>query len=77
MIPTDERLAKLVGAILQATNRSGQSMGDAHVVAVCGGIDTAVVLTSDPNDIQELGEAIPGTRIISRRPEQIVRIDKP
>jgi len=68
VVPTDERLAKLVGAILHETNRGSEDIADAHVVAVCASFDTAVVITSDPDDILALAAAIPGTRVVARRP---------
>ena len=72
VVPTNERLAKLVGAVLHTGGRSSQAMADAHVVAVCAGADTAFVMTSDIGDVNKLAMAIPGTRIIARRPEAIV-----
>jgi predicted nucleic acid-binding protein len=71
VVPTDERLAKLVGAILHAVGRSSDAIADAHVVAVCAGVDAALVITSDPEDIAELSTAVPGTRIITRRPQDL------
>jgi len=71
VVPTDERLAKLVGAVLHTAGRSSETMADAHVVAVCAGLDAVVVITSDPGDIAELATAIPATRIVTRRPEAI------
>ena len=71
VVPTDERLAKLVGAVLHATGSSSEAMADAHVVAVCAGVDAAVVITSDPDDIGQLADAIPGTRVVTRRPGAI------
>lgn len=68
VIPTDERLAKLVGAILHDTSSGSEMLGDAHVVAVCSGADTAVVVTSDPDDISTLAAAIRGVRIVTRTP---------
>lgn len=68
VVPTDERLAKLVGAILHESGRGSEDMADAHVVAVCAAFDTAVVITSDPDDIVALAAAIPGTRVVARRP---------
>ncbi len=67
VVRTDERLAKLVGAILHSTNSASDRMADAHVVAVCTGADAAVVITSDPGDIVQLVSAVPGTRVIARR----------
>lgn len=71
VVPTDERLAKLVGTILHAAGRSSDAIADAHVVAVCAGVDAAVVITSDQGDIKELATAVPGTRIITRHPREI------
>lgn len=68
VLPTDERLAKLVGAILYETGSGSERLGDAHVVAVCAGADSAVVFTSDPDDIAILAVAIPGTRVVIRDP---------
>ncbi|MGI9000460.1 MAG: PIN domain-containing protein [Pseudonocardia sp.] len=68
VVPTDERLAKLVGAILHNTRSGSEMLGDAHVVAVCTGADTAVVVTSDPDDVTRLGAAVPGVRIVTRAP---------
>jgi predicted nucleic acid-binding protein len=71
VVPTDERLAKLVGAILHATSRSSDAMADAHVVAACAGAEAAIVITSDPHDIAALATAIPGTRVTTRHPRDI------
>lgn len=70
-MPTDERLAKLVGTVLHALGRSSDALADAHVVAVCAAVDTALVITSDPEDIAELASAIPGTHVVTRRPQEI------
>ena len=69
MIPTDVRLAKLVGAVLHSAERGSESLAGAHVVAVCAEFNAAVVITSDPSDITELAGAVPGTRIIARPPD--------
>ena len=53
-MPTDERFAKLVGAILYDTGHGSDRM--------------AVVLASDPDDIVALATAVPGTRIVTRDP---------
>jgi predicted nucleic acid-binding protein len=71
VVPTDERLAKLVGTVLNAVGRSSDAIADAHVVAICATADTAVVITSDPDDISDLATAVPGTRIVVRRPQDI------
>lgn len=68
VVPTDERLAKLVGTILHATESTSDLIADAHVVAVCAASDTALVVTGDPGDIVALSAAVPGTRILARDP---------
>jgi hypothetical protein len=68
VVATDERLAKLVGAILHHAGRGSDRIADAHVVAVCAPADAALVLTDDPGDIAELATALPGYRIVTRRP---------
>jgi hypothetical protein len=68
VVSTDERLAKLVGAILHSTGSGSDRLADAHVAAVCTGSDAAVVVTADPDDILAMGSAVPGTRIITRTP---------
>lgn len=68
VVPTDERLAMLVGAILDDTRSGSERLADAHVVAVCAAADTAIVLTSDPDDIADLAVAVPETRIVTRDP---------
>ena len=68
VVPTDERLAKLVGAILHETGSGSEVIADAHVVAVCAGAETAAVVTSDPDDIAHLATAVRGVRIVTRRP---------
>ncbi len=68
VVPTDERLAKLVGAILNDTRSGSEMLGDAHVVAVCAGANDAVVVTSAPDDITRLAAAVPGVRIVTRAP---------
>lgn len=35
VVPTDVRLAKLVGALLDDTGSGSEALADAHVVAVC------------------------------------------
>lgn len=68
IVPTDERFAKLVGAILHDTARGSEHIADAHVVAACTTVDAAIVLTADPGDITTLAAAVPGTRIVTRNP---------
>jgi predicted nucleic acid-binding protein len=69
VVATDERLAKLVGAILHQAGRASDLIADAHVVAVCAPADAALILTEDPDDIAQLAVALPGCRIVTRRPE--------
>lgn len=71
VVPTEERLAKLVGAILHGTGRGSVHLADAHVVAVCAPADQALVITADPDDIAELATAVPGTRVLARRPDRL------
>lgn len=68
VVPTDERLAKLVGAVLQAAGVGSDQLADAHVVAVCADAAAAIVVTADPDDLARLSAAIPGTRVVTRRP---------
>jgi hypothetical protein len=68
VVPTDERLAKLVGAVLHVSGSGSERLADAHVVALCARADTAIVVTGDPADIGLLGAALPGTRIVVRDP---------
>jgi predicted nucleic acid-binding protein len=63
VIPTDERLAKLVGAVLDHAHEGSAMIADAHVVAVCAGAERALVITSDPDDIVRLAAAVPSTRL--------------
>ena len=65
---TDEAFAKRVGNILYASSRGSKDLADAHVVAVCADFDTAIVLTSDAEDILALAEAIPAVRVVVRKP---------
>ncbi len=71
-MPTDERMAKLVGTILHATGSRSDRLADAHVVAVCATTDRAIVVTSDPGGINSLAGAIPGTRVVARSPLSLV-----
>ena len=65
---TDEAFAKRVGTLLHASSRGSEDMADAHVVALCADFDTAVVLTTDPEDILALAESIPSVRVLVRKP---------
>ena len=68
VVPTDERLAKLVGGILHDSGAGSEFMADAHVIAVSAGTDHAVIITADPDDIARLADAVPGIRIVTRAP---------
>lgn len=71
VIPTDESFAKRVGALLHDTNSGSDRLGDAHVVAaacVDPRVDTAVVISSDADDIRELAQGVKGVRILIRDP---------
>lgn len=68
ILPTDERFAKLVGAILHDSDCGSEHIADAHVVAACTTVDAAIVLTADPDDIAALAAAVPSTRIVTRDP---------
>lgn len=69
VVPTDARLAKLVGAVLHAAHRGSEAIADAHVVAACAAVEAAVVITTDPGDINALALGIPGTHVIARSPD--------
>jgi hypothetical protein len=71
VVPTEERLAKLVGTILYHTGRGSDRLGGAHVVAVCAAAEHALVITSDPQGIVELATAIPGVRVVARPPNPL------
>jgi predicted nucleic acid-binding protein len=71
VVPTDIRFAKLVGAVLHGAGRGSESIADAHVVAACADMESAIVITSDPGDITELAGALPGTRIVVRTPDLV------
>jgi predicted nucleic acid-binding protein len=65
---TDETLAKHVGGILYAAKKGSAAIADAHVIAACIPAEVAVVITTDPDDIAELSSAVPGVKIMPRRP---------
>ena len=68
VLVTDEEITKLVGGILYAAKRGPESIADAHVIATCLPADVAVVITTDPDDIRELGDAVPSVKIMPRSP---------
>ena len=65
VVPTDETLAKLVGTILHEAEAGSEFIADAHVVGVCAGADTAIVVTSDPDDITRLAGSLRGVRVLT------------
>jgi predicted nucleic acid-binding protein len=68
VLVTDEEIAKLVGGILYAAKRGTESIADAHKIATCLPADIAVVITTDPDDIRELGGVVPSVKIMPRSP---------
>lgn len=58
VVPLDEPLARAAGALLGST-RSDAGAIDAIVVATAHSLGGAVVLTSDPNDLQRLARDLP------------------
>jgi hypothetical protein len=67
VVPTNERLAKRVGGLLHAAKLDSCHLADAHVVALCAEADRAVVITSDPDDINRLAVNLPAVRVLTRR----------
>jgi hypothetical protein len=61
-------LAKHVGVILYAAMTGSASIADARVIAACIPAELAVVITTDSDDIAELSAAVPGVKIMPRRP---------
>lgn len=68
LVDTDFDLARRVGAILAATGRGSEDVVDAHVVAVCVPSGGGLVVTSDPDDVNELAGAVPAVRIRTTPP---------
>jgi predicted nucleic acid-binding protein len=68
VLVTDEEMAKLVGRILYAAKKDSASIADAHVIAACLPAEVAVVMTSDPDEINELASVVPGVKIMPRTP---------
>ena len=56
---------------LDSARLLSEVLADAHVVAVCAAVDAAVVITTDPDDINMLAAAIPGTRVVARSPRLV------
>ena len=63
LIDTDFDLARQVGAILHAAACGSERIVDAHVVASCVRPGGGLVVTSDPDDILELADAVPAVRV--------------
>ena len=63
LIDTDFALARQVGTILDAAGRSSEMVADAHVVAVCVPAGGGLVVTADPDDIDELAATVPAARV--------------
>ena len=74
VVPTDLPLAKAVGRLLHAGGLGSEHLGDAHVVAVAAAFETVFVITSDADDIRALAEAVPATRVLTRRPDQLIGV---
>lgn len=68
LVDTDFALAKLVGALLEAAGRGSAGIVDAHVVALCVAPGGGLVVTSDPNDMAALAEAVPAVRVRTTPP---------
>ena len=66
--PTDVPFARLVGAVLHQARTGSEDIADAHVVALCIGAEQSLVVTTDPDDILRLADALPGVRVLVRRP---------
>ncbi|MGQ0574176.1 MAG: PIN domain-containing protein [Pseudonocardia sp.] len=65
VVDTDFDLARWVGAVLHGAGASSELLADAHVVAICAGRGGGLVVTSDPDDIARLADAVPSARIIT------------
>jgi predicted nucleic acid-binding protein len=63
LIDTDFPLARQVGAVLEAIGAGSERVVDAHVIAVCVPYGGGLVVTSDPDDIHALADAVPAARI--------------
>lgn len=65
VVGTDLDLARQVGAVLHGAAAPSGDMVDAHVVAVAARHGGALVVTSDPEDIHRLAQAVPSARIVT------------
>lgn len=68
LVDTTFDLARSVGAILSRARSGSEDIVDAHVVAVAARHGGALVVTSDPDDIARLADAVPAARILTRPP---------
>lgn len=66
IVDTTFDLARSVGAILARSRASSADIVDAHVVAVAARHGGGLVITSDPEDIARLADAVPAARILTR-----------
>lgn len=66
VVDTDFALARWVGAVLHGAGAGSADLVDAHVVAVCARRGGGLVVTSDPDEIARLADAVPSARIVSR-----------
>jgi len=62
---TDVRLARLVGALLHGAARGSEDLADAHPVALAAEADRAVLLTSDPNDLERLAAPYAAVTVVA------------
>lgn len=67
VVDVDLSAAKQIGAILHAADAGSEDFVDGSVIAVCAAAGGGLVITSDPDDIRRLSEALPATRIAIRR----------
>jgi predicted nucleic acid-binding protein len=66
IVDTDFELARLVGAVLFASEAGSEDVVDAHVVATCVARGGGLIVTSDPDDMERLRAPFLGVRIVVR-----------
>lgn len=66
VVDTDFDLARRVGTVLHGAGASASDLVDAHVVVVAASRGGALVVSSDPGDIERLAQAVPAARIVVR-----------
>lgn len=64
---TDRALARLVGALLHESGRGREHLVDAHAVAVAVEGGGGVVLTGDPDDLEQLAGPYANVTIVALR----------